>query len=771
MDSKAFEREVARLLTLAGFHVSPEKYVGSKKVDLFAETFEFGKRRRYAVECKAWDTALTLKQLNAAVADYRDLRDDRLIDVILLVTKSGISPAAQTKIDSSAFLIHLTILDLQRSVMDFSTYLEALVGEYEEVGFQNYYVPAQTLDTRTKVRMDLMGFVEEWLTNASAQPIALLAGYGAGKSTFAQHIAYRRAKEFQDTRLGRIPILIRLGEFCIEQSIDGLFGKLFAGRYIVRGYNFPLFQALNRAGSFLIILDGFDEMKQAMSAGIFRYTFKELLKLVKDNSKVILTGRPSAFLNNAERLEFLSALSTKGDRRFAIPERPSFREVTLAPFGQEQMTAFIRRYQHYLRKEKHFPDERIPREDEFFSTPELVELGSRPVHLQMLFAVLPSYRNSLSQLTARELYLFFLDSLVDREAEKPARQRFSSKRRREFLKALAFHMWNKNSPGLPIDEIPVAEFCTPGELAAYPDLDDVRRDLTSGAFIEIRFPEEIYFPHRSIQEYLLSEFVLEYFLGDPAAQEFVQKVEGTISLHWLDDHISPEVLDFMIASIGDKDRRELLGRLAGARRPLTAATLRLWTSSKAFCRDLVEEITRGNLWALALVVSGRLDAKWTFASSDVNEVYGSVVSLFSSNDTRDQDFIYQAFYLAWLLLSAEDDKSLRDSWMCNCITNLLRFRRKHGSSQAYRPSFIQRLVDHSRTEEMRKYLNIETWLPSLLRGEWQIGNKAWYGSSAGSQFQPAPGGLLTYKFRVSADLEEVLKTERGLLALTSKTAE
>ena len=47
---------------------------------------------------------------------------------------------------------------------------------------------------------------------------------------------------------------------------------------------------LNKLGCFVIILDGFDEMKHTLSWDEFRYNFKELNRLVNSNSKVIVLG-------------------------------------------------------------------------------------------------------------------------------------------------------------------------------------------------------------------------------------------------------------------------------------------------------------------------------------------------------------------------------------------------------------------------------------------------------------------------------------------------
>jgi NACHT domain-containing protein/restriction endonuclease len=756
-EDKEFEFQCARLLELGGFRVAPEKIVGHKKIDLYAEGFELGKRRRYAVECKDWRTPLTLKQLHKIAVDYVELYEQNLVDMVLLVTRSGLSPAAQTYADSSRVIVHLTLQSLQNWLMDFDLYLESIINDYKEAGLHHYYVPPQTFEGGE--RADLNALLGQWVCDHSQGPIALLGGYGSGKTTFALRLAYDLAVEYKAQRVGRIPILIRLGELCTEQTIDGLLGRLFASRYVVRGYSFGLFQELNRSGSFLIILDGFDEMKYSMSAGVFRYTFKELLKLVTGTSKVVLSGRPTAFLADAERLEFLHALIDRGGQQVLIRGRPRFRELTLAPFGKDQILSFIRRYQEYLRNEKGY--DQVPSESDFTQSSTLMELASRPVHLQMLFEVLPGYQEDLSKLSVQELYMYFLDLLVHREAEKPARQRFSGEQRRDFLRAIAFYMWMKSTPKLSLDEIPIAEFCEAIGLTLTSDPDEIRRDLTAGSFLEVGYPEQVHFPHRSIQEYLLAEFLLGYLREDEIAQKFAKAMDVALSFPFFDDRVSPEVVDFMIASIGDKDRALLLRHLGGVHRPLTSNIVRLWTSSSSFWPELLTRTQNGETWPFALLVAGFTEGSWSLERAARRDVCMAGVEMLQPDNKKDQDFIYQAFYLTWIFVSADPDCSMQESGMCAALAAIYRFYHSTWSPSLkkmkhYRPSFIQRMLGQVMYEPLSRKVFLLDLGSALRRTTRQIGLSSWY-----FQERQRLSGLTT--FNADERLHQILGPGKGEL--------
>ncbi len=752
-EAKEFEHQVARLLYLGGYRVLPEKLLGHKKVDLYAEGFELGKLRRYAVECKAWSTPITLKQLNIIVADYAELNAQNLVDVILLITRSGLAPAAQTYADSSRAIIHLTMQGLQNWLMDFDVYLKSLIAEYMEAGLHHYYVPAQAW--KGGQRIDLEQLLDQWIAEDSNDPIALLGGYGSGKTTFAQCCAYRFAVQYRNHRLGRIPILIRLGDLCTEQTIDGLLGRLFASRFAVRGYSFGLFQELNRSGSFLVMLDGFDEMKHSMSVAVFRYTFKELLKLVTGASKVVLSGRPTAFLGDAERLEFLHALVVRGGHEHLIKGRAQFVEVAIAPFGQEQIIAFIRKYQRYMRDEKKY--EQVPSEGEFLQSPALMDLARRPVHLQMLFEVLPVYRGDLSGLAVQDLYMSFLDILVEREAEKPARQRFSAVIRREFLRALAFHMWMKSAPKLALDELPIVEFCESVEFSAKFELDDIRRDLTAGAFLEVGYPEQVYFPHRSIQEFLLAEFLLGYFRDEHVATGFARATGVSISMHSLNYRLPPEVVDFMIASLRDDERVTFIRHLRDYR-PLTRKILSIWTSQPSLWPELLRLAQKGQMWPLALLIGGFTLGAWDLDLAARCEVWKAGVKMLTSENNKDQDFVYQAFYLTWIFLSVEPDPLMQESGMCASLRELCRFYHMNWipetrTTQRVRPGFVHRLLDQVRYEPSTRRVELKGIAPILGRTMRQIGLDDWYST------QDLP--RLVAGFKADEPLDQALRTAKA----------
>jgi predicted NACHT family NTPase len=78
--------------------------------------------------------------------------------------------------------------------------------------------------------MSLETFVDHWsISESSGDPLAIIAGYGMGKTSFARHLAFRMASRCLAGKQSRVPILLSLGAISREQSIEGLLGATLTG--------------------------------------------------------------------------------------------------------------------------------------------------------------------------------------------------------------------------------------------------------------------------------------------------------------------------------------------------------------------------------------------------------------------------------------------------------------------------------------------------------------------------------------------------------------
>lgn len=336
-----FRDQVTDLLKAAGYIATAEILESHKRVDIIFEQISFGKRRRYAVEAKNWDRPLNHSDLEKIYAGYASFVLKREIDELLIVSPHELrSPAAKAYIRDTPGVSHLSFIQFQESIMGFSEYLSTFIHNHGDEGLENYFIPPQI-----EGNLDLEKHVDTWIEGDQNSPIAIIASYGMGKTSFARHLTFKLAKKFLSGRPCRIPILVSLGAISREQSLEGLIGSVLAGsKPSVKNYNFPLFYHLNQIGRFLILLDGFDEMKHMMTWSEFQANFDELNRLTRGRARVVLLGRPTIFLSESERSFVLRGTHLLGKTSYQIPGAPKYDQITLSPFSPKQVRKFIHEY-------------------------------------------------------------------------------------------------------------------------------------------------------------------------------------------------------------------------------------------------------------------------------------------------------------------------------------------------------------------------------------------------------------------------------------------
>jgi hypothetical protein len=414
----------------------------------------------------------------------------------------------------------------------------SLEASYISAGINRYYVAmdAERFGTR-QPSFDLLTFINEWVAHSGPQPpVALLSGYGMGKTTFARHLAFTAAREWLECPGRRIPIFIDLGRISDEQSLEGLLGKVFTSDFRVGNYSFDLFMKLNRNGRFLVILDSFDEMRHGISITAFLRNMDEIKRLVDGDARVVVCGRPSAFMNEEEYRGALRDEHRVGGEWIKYSTFGSFIELSLSPLSDEQIKIFLRRYLLYLKESQTIKESAVKKVFAQLDGPyseSLYNLARRPVQLYMLATVLPQWKQSIDKLSRTLLYDHFIDQLIRREQKKGARGGIMPAVRRQFACELAYHLWNRTGQRyIRADDIPVELLQTVSKGQSKHSVLSTR-ELLVGSALDVKPPDLFYFPHRSIQEYLVAERLSE-LIGRrrPPVDELASV-------------LSPEVRDFL----------------------------------------------------------------------------------------------------------------------------------------------------------------------------------------------------------------------------------
>src|SRR5262249_53565400 len=131
--------------------------------------------------------------------------------------------------------------------------------------------------------------------------LVLLGDYGTGKTTSCRRLFYDLALvASREGFTGRIPLYIPLQEYYYTNSSEGLITKFLSEHVSSRIAHFQAFDAMNGAGLFVLILDGFDEMARRVTRKIREDSFHNIGKLLTTKGKLIVSGRPGYFPDQEE---------------------------------------------------------------------------------------------------------------------------------------------------------------------------------------------------------------------------------------------------------------------------------------------------------------------------------------------------------------------------------------------------------------------------------------------------------------------------------------
>ncbi|WP_293824679.1 hypothetical protein [uncultured Brevundimonas sp.] len=604
----ALRNEAANYLSGLYGNGRTEVLISGKKVDGVFERDDFGSRETIILEAKDYARPLHRDDLKAIWSDYETVLDEVRPAKLLVVSRHGLAPGAQTYLDTRPAMRHRTIWELEDEVLGLRSHTQTMAAAFDEGGLSRFYIEARAAEVAYDADMaesegevvSLIAEVVSWLASEDSTPLAILGGYGAGKSSFAKRLVTQQAAQALTDPSARRPILIKLGGLSRYSDLEGFLGAMLTRQHNVRGYNFTRFLDFNRKGRFLIVLDGFDEMKHAMSFSEFRAQVGQFNQLITPGSKVVLLGRPSAFTTDAEHHYVLKGRIPAHDRWRKLPDWPEFREYRLADFSDVERDRFIEGFLAYQAgasddagADAEWVEKRRQEVSELAAADPAV--FGRPVHLKILAEMAADRDQDLTRLRRSpsrwSLYDEFFQSLARREAEKPARTPIGAADRLRFLAELAFWLWRDRAAATSF----VAAVIPSELLADLPDGDaheteHKRREYLAGAFLERKAGDIYYFPHRSFAEFLVASRMLSH---PPLAGDHV--LYGTLA--------QEGVLEFLQTPENQPRLRGWAETFASAQGSLRPSYIRLLIDAFGGPNPLIQHIP-STYWTLPIRLIG-----------------------------------------------------------------------------------------------------------------------------------------------------------------------
>ena len=520
---RSFEDQVADLYRLLGARVTQNIEIHQKKVDILA-TFRIpGSSREHSVivECKDEQRSVAANQRIMAFKGLLDLaRSTGVADSAEIVTRVPWSDQAKGFAKTSG-VEFFTYTEKISQLIDLTPYMKGLVNKFDkgdparptEPPLGSYYVDLSA-QRGAKVEGDRTSTVGrrrpggkrhipvidtcifQWLKEDSNRQLAIFGEYGSGKSTLCQKLARDLAlSHLNDPSSSRIPVLLNLREFVGKLDIEAYITSFLDRECNVVNPRIELFRAMNGAGIFLMIFDGFDEMAVKVDADTLESNLLEIDKLASSkNSRILLTSRPEYFVSIREENEALSPRINPFLNREA-----EYEPLKILPWNESQVEQFLQRRVPLV---KGADQPWTYYRDQIKRIGSLSDLSQRPVLLDMIVKTLPRLISSGEAINLPNLYKSYL--LGEMKRQKVLKKRsflLSDNDRLNLLQDLAIDIYLNPAQFLTFAE---AQKCIERDLKPPKhELEAHTRDFLTNSFL-IRRGDEYRVSHKSILEFMVA---------------------------------------------------------------------------------------------------------------------------------------------------------------------------------------------------------------------------------------------------------------------------
>ncbi len=292
-----------------------------------------------------------------------------------------------------------------------TTYLEGLQQDREIKDALANYVSLEGMSLYDSIRFDLESKFQEFL-QSDKKVLLLLGEAGSGKSTFNRHLAvglwdaYMQASATDDSP---IPVFIQLSS--LPESNRNLVEAFFE----TQGFSKEHIKALQSKHRFILILDGFDEIKDRQ-----RNFYKDNCLERWQDTKIIISSRPEYLGSN-----YYYKFHPSG-------ERSALQEYQLATFSEETIERYVDQYK------KAHPEGSWSAEQykKALKQSDLKELVGNPFLLKISLSELPELSEVLQargqRFTRIALYEQFVKSWFNRSQQRLSQIQLNPEEVREF---------------------------------------------------------------------------------------------------------------------------------------------------------------------------------------------------------------------------------------------------------------------------------------------------------------------------------------------------
>ena len=513
-----FDRQVADLFMLQGFHVSLKVGSPDAQVDLHVRMGDGPLAVDALVDCHDGSRPAAAEQVKELAEHTRRTAEDNHRQYqAILVSRPGFTQAAYNAAQQR-FVRLITYQELLEGLVDFEANLDTAIREYQGTALERLYVeqevvlqsdlqPGEVVEARP-----VGSTVAQWMERPGQGFLALLGDFGAGKTSFCQRLACEmalrvRAEESSDESPPRIPVLIDLRQAgTTTLTLENLLSHHFQRIGSSKPLNPRALLHLNREGRLLLIFDGFDETIAYSEPSRFLDNLRQILRAAEGQAKVILTCRTHYFRDRPEEVMGLGRVAEEarpdrarqGTTRLyeELRERPGVEIGYLREFDEAQI-------EQYLQKALPPPANWQEFHRQIQETYNLRDLAERPFLLEMIVKTLPSLdTGSEAEVTLADLYDHYCEGWF---RHTDLRLTLTRKHKEALVEYLACLVWNADGQSVHYETLyeKSAEFFGDRSLSLH-DKERIDYEVRTALFLR-RNAEGFYsFVHRSFLEYFVA---------------------------------------------------------------------------------------------------------------------------------------------------------------------------------------------------------------------------------------------------------------------------
>jgi hypothetical protein len=526
-ESELFYKRIERIFAIS-YDKNCDLSINKEHEILYGKTYERGEDTPIFIKCDSSgfnDIEQSVTDFKIWIEDFYAQKEYNPVhkDIYYIYLDSVDNPIHKNiydiDLDSVADLIKPEIkfyseTELMLKFFSVRTYLNRLIYRYknEELQFSirkegEKFSLAQTFVqpsfNHTELGIDeplqLEVFLNQWLNeDASPRQMAILGGYGTGKSSFLLHYAAKLAENYRPG-YSRIPVLISLTNVSPMHD-DGLKDRLSKTANEM-GINYDSLMYLIEKQQVVLLLDGFDEMGYVGSREHRLQHFDSIWRLATQGNKIIIAGRPSYFFGEQELNKALQSVEAN---ELIADDLPHCRLIKLQSLSAKEIEKYLQKY---------FSSEEVVKYLAFIqSHQQLFDLAARPSLMHIIREMIAEvYADNQEQYSAAALMEKYAHHWIIRQDKKRIAGSLSKDDKAVFFEQLAEWFYLNETEIIEHRKVEklMQQFLKHIDFSDQDTKEGILGDILSGSFLQ-RQISNYQFVHRSFFEYFVAKRIVTY---------------------------------------------------------------------------------------------------------------------------------------------------------------------------------------------------------------------------------------------------------------------